>query len=181
MDNGTSVTIGSLICTRVKLLWHLINVIMKWHWRKCYLRTCCTRKVRRKSQKNRKRSGINRSAFRREPELTQKLAPAFWDRQWVFCGCDDSDGLLLLFSLATPSRCNKGKYCLVKSSSWNCLEAGFKLRNCSTEAKKLIKEVEVDQKMMPNKWNLKSWFPCPPPPPAPRCWVPKTTFKCSNT
>lgn len=56
---------------------------------------------------------------------------------WVFHSCDGFDGLSL-FSLAAPSRSNKDKYCLVKSSFLNYLEVGCRLTNCSTETKKVL-------------------------------------------
>lgn len=54
------------------------------------------------SQKARRRSGTDRSAFRRKPELTQELGHDFQNCQGAFCSCDDLDGLLLLLSQHHP-------------------------------------------------------------------------------
>lgn len=89
------------------------------------------------SQKAGKIGSFKRNAFRRGPELTQELASVFSNCHWVFHSCDGFDGLSL-FSLAAPSRSNKDKYCLVKSSFLNYLEVGCHLRNCSTETKKVL-------------------------------------------
>lgn len=77
----------------------------------------------------------------------------------MFHSCNGFDGLSLLFSLASPSRSNKDKYCLVKGNFLNYLEVGCNLRNCSTETKKKFYNgsVEVDQ-MIPDNWTLKSCF-----------------------
>lgn len=80
------------------------------------------------SQKAGKRSGTDRSAFRRKPELTQELGHDFQNCQWAFRSCDDFDGLLLLLSLTAPSRGNKNKFCLVQNSSWHYLKVGCNLR-----------------------------------------------------
>lgn len=41
--NKTNLTIDYLIEARIKFLWHLISVIMKWHWMKhCYSRVYYT-------------------------------------------------------------------------------------------------------------------------------------------
>lgn len=88
--------------------------------------------------------------------MTQELAPVFPNCQ-CFIAVMILMGLLLLLSLIEPSRGNKSKFCLVKSSLWNYLKVVCNLRNGSTGSrKKFIKEVEVDK--MPNKWTLKVDF-----------------------